>query len=68
MKQAIIEWWGPVFMEYYAATEGLGTWVGSEEWLRKPGTVGKPDPPDTIRVLDDEGRRLRARRGRRACT
>ena len=56
VKQAIIEWWGPVLMEYYAATEGLGTWVGSAEWLRKPGTVGKPDPPDTIRVLDDEGR------------
>ena len=55
VKQSIIEWWGPVLMEYYAATEGLGTWVRSEEWLRKPGTVGKPDPPDTIRVLDDAG-------------
>jgi long-chain acyl-CoA synthetase len=55
VKQAIIEWWGPVLMEYYAATEGLGTWVRSDEWLRKPGTVGKPDPPDTIRVLDDAG-------------
>jgi long-chain acyl-CoA synthetase len=55
LKQAIIEWWGPVLMEYYAATEGLGTWVRSDEWLRKPGTVGKPDPSDTIRVLDDDG-------------
>ena len=56
VKQAMIEWWGPVFLEYYAATEGLGTWVTSEEWLSKPGTVGKPYPPDTIRVLDDDGR------------
>ena len=56
VKQAMIEWWGPVFTEYYAATEGLGTWVRSDEWLRKPGTVGKPDPPDTIRVLDEQGR------------
>ena len=55
LKQAIIEWWGPVLMEYYAATEGLGTWVRSDEWLHKPGTVGKPDPPDAIRVLDDDG-------------
>ncbi len=55
VKQAMIEWWGPVLLEYYAATEGLGTWVTSEEWLRKPGTVGKPNPPDAIRVLDEEG-------------
>ena len=65
VKQAMIEWWGPVFTEYYAATEGLGTWVKSDEWLRKPGTVGKPDPPDTIRVLDERRARLRAERGRR---
>jgi long-chain acyl-CoA synthetase len=56
VKQLMIEWWGAVLLEYYAATEGLGTWVRSDEWLRKPGTVGKPDPPDTIRVLDDAGR------------
>ncbi len=55
VKQAMIEWWGPVFLEYYAATEGLGTWVTSAEWLQKPGTVGKPSPPDAIRVLDEDG-------------
>jgi len=56
VKHSIIEWWGPVLIEYYAATEGLGTWVSSEQWLRKPGTVGKPNPPETIRVLDEHGR------------
>jgi long-chain acyl-CoA synthetase len=55
VKQSMIEWWGPVLLEYYAATEGLGTWVTSAEWLGKPGTVGKPRPPDTIRVVDDQG-------------
>ena len=25
------------------------------EWLRKPGTVGKVDPPDHVRILDDDG-------------
>ena len=55
VKHSMIEWWGPVFLEYYAATEGLGTWATSAEWLRKPGTVGKPRPPDTIRVLDEHG-------------
>ncbi len=56
VKRAMIEWWGPVLLEYYAATEGLGTWVTSTEWQKKPGTVGKPNPPDAIRVLDEDGR------------
>jgi long-chain acyl-CoA synthetase len=55
VKKAIIDWWGPVLLEYYAATEGTGTFVSSEEWLTKPGTVGKPPTPDHIRILDDAG-------------
>lgn len=54
VKRAMIEWWGPVIDEYYAATEGGGTLVTSEEWLKKPGTVGKPWPISQIRILDDE--------------
>ena len=38
-----IEWLGPVVYEYYAATEGGGTFVDSEEWLRKDIVV-KSDP------------------------
>jgi long-chain acyl-CoA synthetase len=52
VKQAMIEWWGPVLVEYYAATEGVGTFVASEEWLTKPGTVGRPGTPEHIRILD----------------
>jgi long-chain acyl-CoA synthetase len=55
IKQAIIEWWGPVLYEYYAATEGSGTFVTSEDWMKKPGTVGKPPSPDHIRILDADG-------------
>jgi long-chain acyl-CoA synthetase len=55
VKQAIIEWWGPVVYEYYAATEGGGTFVASEEWLSRPGTVGKPASPDLIHILDEAG-------------
>ena len=40
-KHAMIDWWGPVIDEYYAASEGGGTLVSTEEWLKKPGTVGK---------------------------
>ena len=55
VKKAMIDWVGPIINEYYAATEGAGTAVGSEEWLTKPGTVGKPPTPDHIRILDENG-------------
>jgi long-chain acyl-CoA synthetase len=44
-----------VIYEYYAATEGGGTIVSPEEWLERPGTVGKAWPSSEIRVLDDDG-------------
>jgi long-chain acyl-CoA synthetase len=58
VKQRLIEWWGPVVNEYYAATEGLGTWVDARTWLRKPGTVGKPVPDDQVVVADEAGNRM----------
>jgi len=42
VKQKMIDWWGPVLVEYYAGTEGNGmTAVDSATWLTKPGTVGR---------------------------
>lgn len=55
VKRAMLEWWGPVIYEYYAATEGGGTIVSPEEWLERPGTVGTAWPSSEIRILDDEG-------------
>jgi len=55
VKQRMLDWWGPVIYEYYAATEGGGTLATPEEWLKRPGTVGKPWPMSEIRVLDDDG-------------
>ncbi|MEM7001808.1 MAG: AMP-binding protein, partial [Pseudomonadota bacterium] len=56
VKQDIIAWFGPIVWEYYAATEGGGGFlVGSEEWLTKPGTVGKPGPEFDNKILDDDG-------------
>src|SRR5262249_35615788 len=34
VKQRLIAWLGPIVWEYYAATEGAGTLVGPDEWLR----------------------------------
>jgi long-chain acyl-CoA synthetase len=42
VKQAMIAWWGPILIEYYAGSEGIGmTLIGSEDWLAHPGSVGK---------------------------
>jgi long-chain acyl-CoA synthetase len=54
VKRRMIEWWGPVVMEYYAASEGGGTLVGAEDWLRRPGSVGRAWPGSEIRILDEE--------------
>ena len=56
VKRRLIDWLGPIVWEYYAATEGAGTLVAPDEWLRKPGTVGKVNPPDHVRILHDGGR------------
>jgi long-chain acyl-CoA synthetase len=55
VKRRMIEWWGPIITEAYSSTEGAGTSVTSEEWLRKPGTVGRASPGVTIKVLDGDG-------------
>jgi long-chain acyl-CoA synthetase len=55
VKRRMLEWWGPTIYEYYAATEGGGTLVTPEQWLKKPGTVGLPWPNSEIRILDDDG-------------
>jgi long-chain acyl-CoA synthetase len=53
VKEQMIEWWGPIILEYYGATEGLGfTTCDSEEWLAHRGTVGKVVLGD-LHILDD---------------
>ena len=43
VKQAMIDWWGPVLLEYYAGSEGNGmTFATSADWLAHRGTVGRP--------------------------
>jgi len=55
VKERMIEWFGPILYEYYAATEGNGcTFITSEDWLAHPGSVGRAVLSD-IHILDDEG-------------
>jgi acyl-CoA synthetase (AMP-forming)/AMP-acid ligase II len=43
VKQAMIDWWGPIITEIYGGSEGMAmTRITSEEWLAHPGSVGKP--------------------------
>ncbi len=43
VKQKMIEWWGPIILEFYAGSENVGsTMITSEEWLAHPGSVGLP--------------------------
>jgi len=61
VKRAMIDWWGPILVEYYGGTEsGVITACSSSEWLRHPGTVGRPVEGAVLRILDDERRELPA--------
>ena len=51
----MLEWWGPVIWEYYAATEGGGTIAPPEDWLKYPGTVGRVWPTRELKITDDDG-------------
>ena len=58
VKHEMISWWGPILHEYYAGTELNGfCYVSSQEWLERPGTVGKP-LIGVIHICDDEGNEL----------
>ncbi|MFF5207122.1 AMP-binding protein [Streptosporangium sp. NPDC000396] len=56
VKRGMIDWWGPVFLEYYGATEGgVVTLIDSHDWLRHPGSVGRAVPSGEIVVVGDDG-------------
>jgi long-chain acyl-CoA synthetase len=60
IKQAMIDWWGPVIYEFYGSTEsGPVTFVSSEETLKKPGTIGRIAPGAEIKILDEAGEEVR---------
>ena len=61
VKRAMIDWWGPVFLETYGGTETGGLcFITSEEWLRRPNSVGRPLPRYRAFAVDDAGTELPA--------
>ncbi len=55
VKEAMMEWWGPVIYEYYAGTEGNGfCFIGPQDWLTHRGSVGKA-MLGTLRICDENG-------------
>jgi long-chain acyl-CoA synthetase len=53
VKARMIEWWGPILIEYYAGSEGNGVTVStSQQWLDHRGTVGRA-VVGKVRILDE---------------
>ncbi|MEU4641455.1 acyl-CoA synthetase [Micromonospora sp. NPDC023814] len=58
VKRAMLDWWGPILVEYYSATELNGvTYITSEEWCRRPGSVGRA-VVGVLHVCGDDGAEL----------
>ncbi|GED97808.1 acyl-CoA synthetase [Gordonia crocea] len=58
VKQAMIDWWGPVVNEYYAATEAAGVClIGSADALAHPGSVGRA-VLGIVHICDEDGNDL----------
>ena len=58
VKQAMIDWWGPIVVEYYSGSEGVGlTLIDSAEALAHPRSVGRVRK-GTLHIADESGRAL----------
>jgi len=58
IKQQMLDWVGPIVWEYLGSTEGTVTRVSPQEWIAKPGTVGRPLPGLTVKILGPAGEEL----------
>ncbi len=59
VKRRMIDWWGPVLVEYWGGTEGgVNTLIDSKDWLEHPGSVGRAMSAFEVFAIDETGRRL----------
>jgi len=55
VKEAMIDWWGPVLYEFYSGTELVGrTSLDSHEWLAHRGSVGLPEF-GAVHIIAEDG-------------
>lgn len=67
VKQAMIDWWGPILMEYYSGTEAIGmTLITAPEWLAHPGSVGRA-MIGTLYICDEDDNPLPPRQEGLVC-
>lgn len=58
VKEAMIDWWGPIIHEYYGGSEGNGlTTINSYQWLTHKGSVGRA-VKGVVHICDDRGEEL----------
>jgi long-chain acyl-CoA synthetase len=56
VKWQMLDWWGPRVTEYYGGTEsGFLTIITGDEWVRKPGSVGRATPLTEVLIVKDDG-------------
>ncbi len=54
IKQRMMDWFGPIIHEYYSSTENVGaTYISAEEWLKRPGSVGR-SVTGPMHICDDK--------------
>jgi long-chain acyl-CoA synthetase len=58
IKKQMFDWLGPIVWEYLGSTEGSVSRVSPQEWLARPGTVGRPLPDLTVKILGPDGHEL----------
>ena len=59
VKQALMQWWGPIIYETYGGSEvGTATLATPQDWLEHPGSVGVPTPGTELAFYGEDGRRL----------
>lgn len=57
VKHQMMTWFGPIIHEYYGGTEGFaGSTIDPDEWLARPGSIGKPF--SAVHVIGDDGEEL----------
>lgn len=58
VKEAMLDWWGDILVEYYAGSEGFGvTVIGAGEWRSHRGSVGRATL-GRIHIVGEDGQEL----------